>query len=1078
MRKGILYVATFISFMIVFFANGTPCWAAITGGTSTSNAPLISDASTQISVTLTERYFKFIPLQSGSYTITTSPTTVDTEAILYYNAAESASKFPDYDDYPGGLQFYLTDNLTAGQVYYLYIREFNDNPATCTLSITGGTLNHAPVISITNPTLDRYFNGTQTISISGSVTEVEVNNVTVSASIDGRPASNVVTNGTGAWTCSWNIAGLNISQGTYTNIQFTADDGHTGIGTANYTGNIIVDKTPPALAISSPSATITASNNVTYTITYTGADTITLASGNITLNKTGNANGTVTVSGSGNTTRTVTISGITGNGTLGISVAAGTASDNAGNTAAVAGPSTTFTVDNTTSILTSISAPSATVTASSNITYTITYTGADTVTLAASDITLNHTGTANGTVAVSGSGNITRTVTISGITGDGTLGISIAAGTASNSLGNTATAVGPSTTFIVDNTPPTPVISAPSVAITAHGDVTYTVTYTGADNVTLTSGNIVLNKTGTANGFLAVSGSGNITRAVTISSITGNGTIGISIGAGTGSDNAGNTAVLAGPSATFTVDNTPPTLEISAPSATTSNGSDVTYIITYSGADNVTLVSGNISLIKTGTANGTVTVSGSGNTTRTVTISGITGSGTLGISVIAGTASDNAGNTTTSAGPSATFTVENTVLTPVISAPSATITAHSNVTYTITYTGANTITLGNGNITLNKTGTANGTVTVSGSGNITRTVTISSITGNGTLGISVAAGTALDIAGNPAAAAGPSATFTVDNTAPTLVISAPSATTTANSSVTYTITYTGADTVTIMNGNITLNKTGTANGNVAVSGSGNTTRTVTISGITGNGTLGISVAAGTASDNAGNMAAAIGPSATFTADNTAPTLAISAPLATGSGSVTYTITYSGADNVTLGTGNITLNKTGTANGAVGVTGTGNITRTVTISGITGNGTLGISVAAGTASDSVGNLAAAAGPSTTFVVDSTGPSVTIIKPTTGSSFNTGSMVIVTVSDAGSGIDPNSIEVRLNGILSNGPNTITGNTLYHILQLTLADGTYTLEVKVKDKAGNLTTVQVTSIQWKSSRKGFGFGRLRFD
>jgi len=62
---------------------------------------------------------------------------------------------------------------------------------------------------------------------------------------------------------------------------------------------------------------------------------------------------------------------------------------------------------------------------------------------------------------------------------------------------------------------------------------------------------------------------------------------------------------------------------------------------------------------------------------------------------------------------------------------------------------------------------------------------------------------------------------------------------------------------------ITLNKTGTANGKVAVSGSGNTSRTVTISGITGNGTLGISVEAGTARDSAGDLAPAAGPSVTF-----------------------------------------------------------------------------------------------------------------------------------------------------------------------------------------------------------------------
>jgi hypothetical protein len=89
----------------------------------------------------------------------------------------------------------------------------------------------------------------------------------------------------------------------------------------------------------------TVSGPVDYTITYTGADSVTLSAGNITLNKTGSANGAVVVNGSGTGTRTVTISSITGSGTLGISIAAGTAGDTAGNTASTAGPSTAFTVN-------------------------------------------------------------------------------------------------------------------------------------------------------------------------------------------------------------------------------------------------------------------------------------------------------------------------------------------------------------------------------------------------------------------------------------------------------------------------------------------------------------------------------------------------------------------------------------------------------------------------------------------------------------------------------------------------------------------------------------------------------------
>ena len=248
---------------------------------------------------------------------------------------------------------------------------------------------------------------------------------------------------------------------------------------------------------------------------------------------------------------------------------------------------------------------------------------------------------------------------------------------------------------------------------------------------------------------------------------------------------------------TYTIDKTPPSVAISAPSRSFANFGPVTYTVTYSDANfaNSTLTAANVTLIKSGTANGTVSVGGSG-TARAVTISSITGNGTLRISLAAGTARDLAWNLAPAAGPSQTFTVDNIPPTATISAPSRTFANTGPVTYTVTYGDANfaSSTLTAANVTLNKPGgsTANGVVSVTGSGT-TRTVTISSITGNGSLGISIATGTATDLAGNPAPAAGPSTTFTVDNIPPTATISAPSNTITATSAVSYTVTYSDAN---------------------------------------------------------------------------------------------------------------------------------------------------------------------------------------------------------------------------------------------------------------------------------------------
>ncbi len=116
----------------------------------------------------------------------------------------------------------------------------------------------------------------------------------------------------------------------------------------------------------------------------------------------------------------------------------------------------------------SIGNPSPTMTKNSSIAFVVSYGNADTITLNASDVTLNTTGTASGTVSVSGSGTASRTVTISNVAGNGTLGISLAANTASNT-DNNAAAAGPSATATVDNTAPVITVVGSNPLTWAHG---------------------------------------------------------------------------------------------------------------------------------------------------------------------------------------------------------------------------------------------------------------------------------------------------------------------------------------------------------------------------------------------------------------------------------------------------------------------------------------------------------------------------------------------------------------------------------------------------------------------------------
>ena len=110
---------------------------------------------------------------------------------------------------------------------------------------------------------------------------------------------------------------------------------------------IVIDTTAPSVAIGAPSVALSKFGPVSFTVTYADANfsASTLATGDVTLIKTGTAKGTVEVTGSG-TTRTVRIIDLAGSGTLRISLAAGTATDIAGNSAPACGPSATFQVDN------------------------------------------------------------------------------------------------------------------------------------------------------------------------------------------------------------------------------------------------------------------------------------------------------------------------------------------------------------------------------------------------------------------------------------------------------------------------------------------------------------------------------------------------------------------------------------------------------------------------------------------------------------------------------------------------------------------------------------------------------------
>jgi len=305
------------------------------------------------------------------------------------------------------------------------------------------------------------------------------------------------------------------------------------------------DGTPPTITVSAASSPTTKTGPVSYSVTYGGAAEVTLEAADIAVNGTPTVAG-VSVTGSGTLLRIVTLSEIIGSGSVSISIAANTASDGANNTTPAIGPSAAFDVDNT-AVSLSTSPPDPAATAAGPASWTLLYEDTDTITLGESDVTIaaTETAAASGVTVSAGATADERVVTLNGITGDGTLGIEIAAGTGSNVGGSTAPAVtGP--LAAVDNTPPTAVLTGPSpVEVESGSDtvVMWNVNYYDANEVTLAVSNVALQVNGAVTANVSTTGSGTDLRAVTMTGITGHGHIGIQLAPGTARDALGNTAV-------------------------------------------------------------------------------------------------------------------------------------------------------------------------------------------------------------------------------------------------------------------------------------------------------------------------------------------------------------------------------------------------------------------------------------------------------------------------------------------------------------------------------------------------------
>lgn len=322
---------------------------------------------------------------------------------------------------------------------------------------------------------------------------------------------------------------------------------------------------------------------------------------------------------------------------------------------------------------------------------------------------------------------------------------------------------------------------------------------------------------------------------------------------------------------------------------------------------------------------------------------------------------------------------------------------------------------------------------------------------------------ATDAAGNVSSASS-KLTVTIDTTAPTTSPDAPTLDPTTDSGVSNSdrvtnfpgpcFNGTGAD----ANSWVNVYADGTLLGTTLSDGSGNFTYSATFLAD------GAHVITAKNVDNAGN----IGPASaalSITIDTTPPTSSIGAPSVstTAIGPVTYNVTY--ADETAMDTSmllpvNLTLNKTGTANGTVTV---GNITSTgctVTIGSITGTGTLSITIPGSVLPDVAGSYGSALDGTAFTVLNHAPTDITLAggRVQDAAAVNT-TVGFLSATDADVGDTATFTLVTGTGSTDNGKFSITGSTLKVVTTPALADSTYAIRVRVTDASGATFEKQFT-------------------
>ncbi|WP_246688205.1 Ig-like domain-containing protein [Methylobacterium sp. WL120] len=580
----------------------------------------------------------------------------------------------------------------------------------------------------------------------------------------------------------------------------------------------------------------------------------------------------------------------------------------------------------------------------------------------------------------------------------------------------------------------------PTNATTLTETVTFSEAVTNVDKADFAVVGSAEGTTATVSSVVATGNPGVYT--VTLTDVTGNGTIKLQLlNTATVQDTAGNALTAGATGTATTVDHIAPTVTSIAPSTTgPTNATTLTETVTFSEA--VTNVVASDFTVTTTDGNATAhiaSVTGSG-TTYMVTLDQVAGDGSVRLDLKStGTSiADTATNAIQGGATGATTAVDHTAPTLAITSDVGALKVGQIATITFTFSEDPGSSFAWNGTTGDVTVSGGALSAISGTG-LTRTATFTPTAGvnAGTASVSVAAGTYADAATN-LGQAGTTPSLTFDTLAPTVTGIAPSTTGPTNATtLTETVTFSEAVTNVVASDFTVTTTDGNATAHIAsVTGSG-TTYMVTLDQVAGDGAVRLDLkSTGTGIADTATNAIQGGSTGTTTAvDHTAPTLAITSNASTLKAGQTATITFSFSEDPGSSfawngtTGDVTV-----SGGALSAISGSGLTRTATFTPTAGvnAGTASVSVAAGTYADAATNLGqAGTTPSLTF--DTLAPTATSIVPSTTGPTNAATLTeTVTFSEAVTGVVASDFTVA----------TASGNATAHVASVTGSGTTYTV------------------------------------